>query len=160
LQVLIGCDGSNSVVAKYLGMSPAKSAPRTFLRGFTRYPHGHPFGDHFLRLRGKRFFVGCSPITDTLVSFFVACHIPSTGRVLLAMHVNHHKDHLALPWPCHHQDACHLCVQAVRLISGPAQRLGPFPSGSRPDRGRPTDLWLVGPRRAALYKQEWGSHAR
>ncbi|XP_066327677.1 monooxygenase 1-like [Miscanthus floridulus] len=78
-KVLIGCDGSNSVVAKYLGLSPAKSTPRTFLRGFTRYPHGHPFGDHFLRLRGKRFFVGRSPITDTLVSFFVACHIPSAG---------------------------------------------------------------------------------
>jgi len=33
----------------------------------------------------------------------------------------------------------------VRLILVLAQRLGPFPPGSRPDRGRPTDLWLVGP---------------
>ncbi|WVZ74993.1 hypothetical protein U9M48_023101 [Paspalum notatum var. saurae] len=74
--VLIGCDGSNSVVAKYLGLSVPKSTPRAFLRGFTRYPHGHPFGDHFLRLRGKGFFVGRSPVTDSLVSFFVACPNP------------------------------------------------------------------------------------
>ncbi|OEL18819.1 hypothetical protein BAE44_0020163 [Dichanthelium oligosanthes] len=71
-KALIGCDGSNSVVAKYLGLSPARSKPRMFLRGFTRYPHGHPFGPHFLRLRGKGFFVGRSPMTDNLVSFFVA----------------------------------------------------------------------------------------
>ncbi|XP_008645822.1 monooxygenase 1 isoform X5 [Zea mays] len=79
-KVLIGCDGSNSVVAKYLGMSPSKpTPPRTYLRGFTTYRHGHPFGDRFLRLRGRRFFVGRSPMTDTRVSFFVACHVPSAA---------------------------------------------------------------------------------
>ncbi|CAN6244727.1 unnamed protein product [Urochloa humidicola] len=71
-KALIGCDGSNSVVAKYLGLSPPKSTSRMLLRGFTRYPHGHPFGPHFLRLRGKGFFVGRSPMTDNLVNFFVA----------------------------------------------------------------------------------------
>ncbi|KAL6634144.1 hypothetical protein ACP70R_026815 [Stipagrostis hirtigluma subsp. patula] len=76
-KVLIGCDGSNSVVAKYLGLSAPKSIPRAFLRGFTRYPQGHAFGTHFLRLRGKDFFVGRSPITDNLVSFFVALPTPS-----------------------------------------------------------------------------------
>ncbi|KAJ1279559.1 hypothetical protein BS78_04G164700 [Paspalum vaginatum] len=79
--VLIGCDGSNSVVAKYLGLSAPKSTPRAFLRGFTRYPHGHAFGDHFLRLRGKGFFVGRSPVTDNLVSFFVACSSPRSADV-------------------------------------------------------------------------------
>ena len=72
MQALIGCDGSNSVVAKYLGLSPPRSASRMLLRGFTRYPQGHPFGPHFLRLRCKGFFVGRSPMTDHLVSFFVA----------------------------------------------------------------------------------------
>ncbi|CAL5057677.1 unnamed protein product [Urochloa decumbens] len=71
-KALIGCDGSNSVVAKYLGLSPPKSTSRMLLRGYTRYPHGHPFGPYFLRLRGKGFFVGRSPMTDNLVNFFVA----------------------------------------------------------------------------------------
>jgi ribosomal protein L22 len=71
-KALIGCDGSNSVVAKYLGLSPPRSTSRMLLRGVTRYPHGHPFGPHFLRLRCKGLFVGRSPMTDNLVSFFVA----------------------------------------------------------------------------------------
>ncbi|XP_034603782.1 monooxygenase 1 [Setaria viridis] len=75
-KALIGCDGSNSVVAKYLGLSPAKSTSRMLLRGYTRYPHGHPFGPHFLRLRGNGFFVGRSPMTDNLVNFFVALWHP------------------------------------------------------------------------------------
>ena len=76
MQALIGCDGSNSVVAKYLGLSPPRPASRMILRGLTRYPHGHPFGPHFLRLRCNGLFVGRSPMTDQLVSFFVAVWHP------------------------------------------------------------------------------------
>ncbi|XP_062223055.1 monooxygenase 1-like [Phragmites australis] len=78
-KVLIGCDGTNSVAAKYLGLSVPKPIPRTVLRGFTRYPHGHPFGTEFLRLRGENFFLGRLPVTDDLVHFFVTCPNPSTG---------------------------------------------------------------------------------
>lgn len=71
-KVLIGCDGTSSVVAKYLGLSAPKSIPRTVLRGFTRYPaHGHPFEPEFLRLRGEGFFLGRLPVTDDVVHFFV-----------------------------------------------------------------------------------------
>ncbi|CAN6238381.1 unnamed protein product [Urochloa humidicola] len=76
-KALIGCDGSNSMVAKYLGLSPAKPAPCMLLRGFTRYPHGHPFGTHFLRLKYKEFFLGRAPMTNNLVNFFVAIWHPS-----------------------------------------------------------------------------------
>jgi 2-polyprenyl-6-methoxyphenol hydroxylase-like FAD-dependent oxidoreductase len=79
LQVLIGCDGTHSVVAKYLGLSAARSTPTMYMRGFTRYPHGHPFGDDFLRLRINPCFVGRGPVSDTLVSYFVACQITSAG---------------------------------------------------------------------------------
>ncbi|AQK71794.1 monooxygenase 1 [Zea mays] len=56
-KVLIGCDGGSSAVARYLGLSPPKAIPRTVLRGFTAYPHGHPFGAEFLRIRGGGEFV-------------------------------------------------------------------------------------------------------
>ncbi|KAF8653129.1 hypothetical protein HU200_062573 [Digitaria exilis] len=75
-KALIGCDGGNSVVAKYLGLSPPKSFPRLIVRGFTRYPHGHPFGPHFLRLRCNGLFVGRSPMTENLVNFFVGVWHP------------------------------------------------------------------------------------
>ncbi|GJN02833.1 hypothetical protein PR202_ga20220 [Eleusine coracana subsp. coracana] len=80
VKVLIGCDGTSSVVAKYLGLSAPKAIPRTVLRGFTRYPHGHPFEPEFLRLRGEDFFLGRLPITDDVVHFFVTTP-PSTGAV-------------------------------------------------------------------------------
>jgi 2-polyprenyl-6-methoxyphenol hydroxylase-like FAD-dependent oxidoreductase len=79
-KVLIGCDGGNSVVAKYLGISAPKTIPRTVFLGFTRYPHGHPFGTEFLRLRvrGEQFFVGILPINHNLVHFMLIT-VPATG---------------------------------------------------------------------------------
>ncbi|KAJ1279573.1 hypothetical protein BS78_04G165500 [Paspalum vaginatum] len=47
-KVLIGCEGTCSVVAKHVGLSPLRTIPRLVLRGFTRYPHGRPFKNEFL----------------------------------------------------------------------------------------------------------------
>lgn len=80
VQVLIGCDGGSSAVAKYLGLSEPKAIPRTVLRGFTGYPQGHPFGTEFLRIRsGGEFAVGRLPVTRNLVHFFVTGPNPPTG---------------------------------------------------------------------------------
>ncbi|PAN06541.1 hypothetical protein PAHAL_1G270800 [Panicum hallii] len=77
-KVLIGCDGgTNSVVARYLGLPPVRTIPRLVLRGFTSYPHGHPFKNEFLRLRVGDFFIGRLTITDNLVHFFVTMPTPS-----------------------------------------------------------------------------------
>ncbi|EHA8590049.1 monooxygenase 1-like [Cocos nucifera] len=51
MQVLIGCDGSNSVVAKSLGLQAPKIFPISVVRGFTSYSDGHSFDSHFIRLR-------------------------------------------------------------------------------------------------------------
>ncbi|CAD6244068.1 unnamed protein product [Miscanthus lutarioriparius] len=80
-KVLIGCDGANSVVAKYLGLSASKTIQHMVFRGFTRYPHGHPFSTEFLRLKGEEFFVGRIPVTDNLVHFLVLTPIPPSGRI-------------------------------------------------------------------------------
>ncbi|KAG2651632.1 hypothetical protein PVAP13_1NG294600 [Panicum virgatum] len=85
MQVLIGCDGgTNSVVARYLGLPPVRTIPRPVLRGFTSYPHGHPFENEFLRLRVGDFFIGRLTITDTLVHFFVTMPAPSAADAGLA----------------------------------------------------------------------------
>lgn len=77
-KVLIGCEGTYSVVAKYLGLSPVRTIPRLVLRGFTSYPHGHQFDNEFLRLRVGDFFIGRLTITDNLVHFFVTMPKPPT----------------------------------------------------------------------------------
>jgi hypothetical protein len=81
MQVLIGCDGgTNSVVAKYLGLPPVRIIPRPVFRGFTSYPHGHPFENEFLRLRVGDFFIGRLTITDNLVHFFVTKAEPAAYK--------------------------------------------------------------------------------
>ncbi|CAD6343039.1 unnamed protein product [Miscanthus lutarioriparius] len=77
-KVLIGCEGTYSVVAKYLGLSPVRTIPRPVLRGFTWYPHGHSFDNEFLRLRVGDFFIGRLTITDNLVHFFITMPKPPT----------------------------------------------------------------------------------
>ncbi|XP_066381692.1 monooxygenase 1-like [Miscanthus floridulus] len=77
--VLIGCDGANSVVAKYLGLGSPSHLPLLIMLGLTSYPHGHPFGTQFLRFAGNGFAVGLLPVTENLVHFFVSRPSPSTG---------------------------------------------------------------------------------
>jgi 2-polyprenyl-6-methoxyphenol hydroxylase-like FAD-dependent oxidoreductase len=79
VQVVIGCDGWNSVVAKYLGLSAPKTKLGTVLRGFTMYSHEHPFGTEFLRLTGEEFFLGIFPVSHNLVHFFLTRPVPPTG---------------------------------------------------------------------------------
>lgn len=81
-KVLIGCEGTYSAVARYLGLSPVRTIPRPVLRGFTWYPHGHSFDTEFLRLRVGGFFIGRLTITDNLVHFFVTMPKRPTADVI------------------------------------------------------------------------------
>ncbi|KAJ1270961.1 hypothetical protein BS78_06G091600 [Paspalum vaginatum] len=77
-KALIGCEGTCSVVAKYLGLPPVRAIPRPVLRGFTRYPHGHPFEDEFLRLSVGEIFIGRFTLNENLVHFSVTMPDPPT----------------------------------------------------------------------------------
>nr|XP_010930384.1 monooxygenase 1 [Elaeis guineensis] len=70
-KVLIGCDGSNSIISKSLGLKPPKSLTNCVIRGLTNYPNGHNIGNYFLRhLEGCMIF-GRIPIDNNLVHWFV-----------------------------------------------------------------------------------------
>uniref|UniRef100_A0A0D9VFX2 FAD-binding domain-containing protein n=1 Tax=Leersia perrieri TaxID=77586 RepID=A0A0D9VFX2_9ORYZ len=77
-KLLIGCDGANSVVAKYLGLGNPSEIPRLVVLGLTRYPQGHPFGTEFLTIAGDDIAIGRLPINDNLVHFFLSRRRPST----------------------------------------------------------------------------------
>ncbi|KAK4373206.1 hypothetical protein RND71_008590 [Anisodus tanguticus] len=70
-KILIGCDGSRSIVANYLGLKPAKTFRTSAIRGLTSYPNGHSFPLEFVRLITGKTAVGRLPITDKLVHWFV-----------------------------------------------------------------------------------------
>ncbi|XP_028069730.1 monooxygenase 1-like, partial [Camellia sinensis] len=71
LQVLIGCDGANSVVADFLELKPPKAFPLSTVRGLTKYPTGHAFAHEFVRMRRNNIMVGRVPIDDKSVNWMV-----------------------------------------------------------------------------------------
>jgi len=70
LQVLIGCDGINSVVAKWLGLAKPSYSGRSAARGLAHYPDGHGFEPKFLMFIGNGFRSGMLPCNRTEIYWF------------------------------------------------------------------------------------------
>ncbi|KAG2543389.1 monooxygenase 2-like [Panicum virgatum] len=66
-KVLIGCDGVNSVVAKWLGLPKPILSGRSATRGLAEYPAGHGHGPEILQFIGQGFRSGVLPCSDTSV---------------------------------------------------------------------------------------------
>ncbi|KAF0914634.1 hypothetical protein E2562_030698 [Oryza meyeriana var. granulata] len=69
-KVLIGCDGVNSVVAKWLGLAKPSSSGRLATRGLAHYPDGHVFEPRFQMFVGHGFRAGVIPCNETDVYWF------------------------------------------------------------------------------------------
>lgn len=70
-KILIGCDGSRSIVSSFLGVKPTRTFRISAIRGLTSYPNGHSFPLEFVRLISGKTAVGRLPITDKLVHWFI-----------------------------------------------------------------------------------------
>uniref|UniRef100_A0ACD5WQR9 Uncharacterized protein n=1 Tax=Avena sativa TaxID=4498 RepID=A0ACD5WQR9_AVESA len=71
-KVLIGCDGVNSVVARWLGLAKPSYSGRLATRGLARYhpDSGHDFAPRFLQFIGQGFRFGFVPCDETDVYWF------------------------------------------------------------------------------------------
>ncbi|MBA0848304.1 hypothetical protein Goshw_000323 [Gossypium schwendimanii] len=76
-KVLIGCDGVNSVVAKWLGFDKPVFTGRSAIRGSANFKGGHGFGLKFRQFLGKGLRSGFLPCNDENVYWFLTW-IPST----------------------------------------------------------------------------------
>ncbi|GFZ00514.1 FAD/NAD(P)-binding oxidoreductase family protein [Actinidia rufa] len=76
-KVLIGCDGVNSVVAKWLGFNKAAFVGRSAIRGYADFKGSHGFGTTFLQFFGNGVRSGFLPCNDTTVYWFFT-FTPST----------------------------------------------------------------------------------
>ncbi|XP_042382123.1 monooxygenase 1-like [Zingiber officinale] len=76
-KVLIGCDGSDSIIAKSLQLKEPKVFPMAAVRGFTTYQSPHSFGTYFFRIRYKSITFGRIPINDKLVHWFIGLANPA-----------------------------------------------------------------------------------
>ncbi|KAJ6833667.1 uncharacterized protein M6B38_338220 [Iris pallida] len=69
-KVLVGCDGINSVIARWLGLKTPSFTGRSATRGFTIYPDGHGFKPDFLQYFGCGFRSGFLPCDEKTIYWF------------------------------------------------------------------------------------------
>ncbi|KAK0581799.1 hypothetical protein LWI29_018161 [Acer saccharum] len=69
-KVLIGCDGVNSVVSKWLGFKPPPFTGRSAIRGYTEFKGSHGFEPKFMQFFGKGTRSGFIPCDDQTVYWF------------------------------------------------------------------------------------------
>lgn len=82
-QMLIGCDGVNSVVAKYLGFKKPSLSGRSAIRGCAYYTGGHGFEPKFQQFMGNGVRYGIVPCDDASVYWFFTWSPSPQERELL-----------------------------------------------------------------------------
>lgn len=81
-KVLIGCDGINSVVAKWLGFKEASFTGRYVIRGYKKVMDNHGLEPKFMHYFGKGFRSGVMPCDDKTVYWFLTWTPTSEGEIL------------------------------------------------------------------------------
>ncbi|KAF5957852.1 hypothetical protein HYC85_005077 [Camellia sinensis] len=67
-KVLIGCDGVNSVVARWLGLGAAVDSGRSAVRGLAVYPQGHGFKHDMQQYWSLKYLLHCQIPLNNIVS--------------------------------------------------------------------------------------------
>ncbi|KAG9153348.1 hypothetical protein Leryth_018043 [Lithospermum erythrorhizon] len=81
-KVIIGCDGSRSMVADFLELGPPRLFASGSIRGLTTYSNGREFPREAIRTRKGNVVTGTLPITDTLVYWFITQPLAQSGAKL------------------------------------------------------------------------------
>ncbi|GMH26586.1 hypothetical protein Nepgr_028429 [Nepenthes gracilis] len=71
-KVLIGCDGVNSAVAKWLGLQKPSFSGRSIIRGFNVFKDCHGFEPQLLQFIGEGIRYGIIPCDDSSIYWFVS----------------------------------------------------------------------------------------
>lgn len=79
IQVLVGCDGGNSVVAKWMGFSQPRPVGQVTIRGISEYRNGHTFDPVIHQIMGQGTRAGIVPVSQTKVYWFVLFNASPSG---------------------------------------------------------------------------------
>ncbi|RWW45318.1 hypothetical protein BHE74_00048847 [Ensete ventricosum] len=79
-KVLIGCDGINSAVAKWLGLKEPTLSGRCAARGFAMFEEGHGFKPVFTQYFGRGCRAGLLPCDDNNMYWFVTWAAGANGE--------------------------------------------------------------------------------
>ncbi|KAJ3689988.1 hypothetical protein LUZ61_019152 [Rhynchospora tenuis] len=69
-KVVVGCDGKNSAVDKYIGLKEPKFSGLLSTQGFAEYPTNHGFKPEFLVITGKGFHAGMLPCSERSIYWY------------------------------------------------------------------------------------------
>ncbi|XP_020268143.1 zeaxanthin epoxidase, chloroplastic [Asparagus officinalis] len=78
-EIVIGCDGIRSPIAKWMGFSETKYVGHCAFRGLGHYPEGQPFKSKVNYIYGRGQRVGFVPVSPTNVYWFICFNSPSPG---------------------------------------------------------------------------------
>lgn len=81
-QVVIGCDGIRSPIAKWMGFPEPKYVGHCAFRGLAYYPGGQPFEPKLNQIYGRGQRAGFLPVSPTKVYWFVCFNRQSPGKFL------------------------------------------------------------------------------
>lgn len=81
-QIVIGCDGIRSPIAKWMGFPEPKYVGHCGFRGLAFFPGGHPFEPKLNQIYGRGQRAGIVPISRTKVYWFICFNSPSPGKLL------------------------------------------------------------------------------
>jgi len=82
-QIVIGCDGIRSPIAKWMGFSEPKFVGHCAFRGLASYSDGQPFQPRVNYIYGKGLRAGYVPVSPTKVYWFICFNSSSPGCHLL-----------------------------------------------------------------------------
>lgn len=85
LQIVIGCDGIRSPIAKWIGFSEPKYVGHCAYRGLGYYPNGQPFEPKLNYIYGRGVRAGYVPVSPTKVYWFICYNNPTPGYLALVM---------------------------------------------------------------------------
>ncbi|KAJ7297672.1 hypothetical protein O6H91_Y043100 [Diphasiastrum complanatum] len=78
-KVLIGCDGVNSVVGKWMGLRDPHYVGQVAIRGVAFYPRGHKHGTTLKQFLGQGSRAGFVPMTSKKMYWFICFNSSSPG---------------------------------------------------------------------------------
>ncbi|XP_078148239.1 FAD/NAD(P)-binding oxidoreductase family protein isoform X1 [Carex rostrata] len=79
-KTVIGCDGVNSPIAKWMGFSEAKFVGHCAFRGMAIYPDGQPFESSVNYIYGRGLRAGFVPVSPSKVYWFICFNSNSPGQ--------------------------------------------------------------------------------
>jgi 2-polyprenyl-6-methoxyphenol hydroxylase-like FAD-dependent oxidoreductase len=78
-KVVVGCDGVNSPIARWMGFSEPRYVGHMAFRGLAEYANGQPFEPKVNYIYGRGVRAGFVPVSPTKVYWFICFNRESPG---------------------------------------------------------------------------------